>query len=362
MAANETARGALAALDIGFPDPLSGGPMPAPPEPEPQPARGSGALRFQMQTPYTGAPDLPLEPPDVGNPAEMVANPGAGTAWGVAKGVGTRSMRDILRALVKGGYLAPTVGTGGLPVIGDFFKHRGAFTPEEQATVKEARRRENVTLPDFSKSRRLFEAGEEGKDFYTGVPRVLGQMVGDPDYQLALEFQAASAIGTEPKAQAAIGFEAYRRHKLGIPIDDTVFEAARNPATGKMWAIAPESRPNLLNQLRRVAAGGEAGGPKISPYKFAMGGDPDAYPVDRWMGRIHWPPEGLFTDTERAIATQRAREIAPKMRLKTNQFQAGQWAGIRGPGQDSRLTEILKQAGRNRADQLREVKGFQVIE
>jgi len=246
--------------------------------------------------------------------------------------------------------------------------HAGTFTPEELAWVKDLRANPKIGKPDFGRDiKKSFEAGESGKDFYTGLWQDMQKRLPDnPEAaRTAIKMQSSSAIGTEPQYQGRVALEAFRRYMLGEPIDASIFKYGVNPATGTQYSSDPRTRGNILNQLHAIVGGGNPSGPKIGTYDFANMGDLDAYTLDRWMNRAHYGKDAL-TPAQWMLATQGGRDFARKVKMPASQTQAAIWKGIRNPGGemtgDESMRAIISQALRERPDAFREIPGFQLLD
>ena len=278
------------------------------------------------------------------------------------------------------------------PSAGRAVLHPGEFTPEEQQLIEDILKKPGTVRPDFSQSEKLYEQGKYGQNFYHDIPPVFERRLQDPrDVQQAMKYQTSGALGSEPRAQAELGLEAFLREKMGRPLSHDIFEVAKDPKTGKAYAVDAKLRNAMLAQFESIRQGGFPSGPKITPYGFAMGGDPTKYPMvrdpsayvmDRHMWDIHYGPyaatlperfdpkkgvmrpttgRDLETDVRRMLTTHEGRERAKGMGIEAGQFQAGQWygkRGQRGPTEEVSMADMIVNAIRRRPDEFAKIPGW----
>lgn len=310
---------------------------------------------------------------------------GYGTKSGKAETEATKASLAAAEAAVK-----PKSGLR--PSAGRATLHPGEFTPEEQQLIEDILKKPGTVRPDFSQSEKLYEQGKYGQNFYHDIPPVFERRLQDPrDVQQAMKYQTSGALGSEPRAQAELGLEALRREKLGLPLGHDIFEVAKDPKTGKAYAVDAKLRNAMLAQFESIRQGGSPSGPKITPYGFAMGGDPNKYPLvrdpsayvmDRHMWDIHYGPyaatlperldpkkgvmrpttgRDLETDVRRMLSTHEGRERAKAMGIEAGQFQAGQWygkRGQRGPTEEVSMADMIVNAIRRRPDEFAKIPGW----
>jgi hypothetical protein len=319
------------------------------------------------------------------SPLEWLAGGGGKTLWNIGKAA-TQGVGPTLRELAKLGYVREPILEAGKSRLGYGTKagkeetraqtgklaaaeatvapvkkvpepHRGEYTPAERAYIALAQQDPEVPRAAWGKAPAMFEKGEQGRYFYNETGEDMARRLENPyDAAVAMKMQAASAIGTEPKFQAPIALEAFRRYKLGLPIDETIFKVAEGRGD-------PRTRGNILAQLNRIAQGGEPSGPKILPYEYAMTGDPHAWPWDRWMNRDLFGRETI-TDRMRLVGTQEGRDLAAQMKLPARELQAGIWAGGSRPQdpEDFQMRVLISNAIAKRPEVFKEIPGFQLLD
>lgn len=318
-------------------------------------------------------------------PVEPLVAGGGKALWNVGKAA-TQGVGPLVRELAKLGYVREPILEAGKSRLGYGTKsgkaeteasraklaaaeaavapvkkipepHRGEYTPAERAYITLAQQDPDVKRADWAKAPEMFEKGEKGRYFYNETGEDMARRFTDPrDAAVAMKMQASSAIGTEPKWQAPVALEAARRYKLGLPIDESIFQYAEGRGD-------PRTRGNILAQLNRIAQGGEPSGPKILPYEYAMTGDPHAWPWDRWMNRDLFGRESI-TDRMRMVGTQEGRDLAAKMKLPARELQAGIWAGGSRPQdpEDFQMRVLISNAIAKRPEVFKEIPGFQLLD
>jgi hypothetical protein len=369
--------------------------LPTPPTPKPEDPLGLGgyfAMPKQALQALEGArqagqayhqrqsqeqKELAAWDPLSGEPIPESMLTGGPISTGAMAGVLSRAAQGTRAAKAAAQAVREPTPLAARPVTAVPPPHPGHFTPAEWQFIENVRKKGKVLLPDFSKSEELYLKGKYGENFYEGVRDVFENRLANAELvNQAMKFQTSAALGSEPRAQARIGLEALLRSARGEPMDPSIFQVARDPRTGKAYKVDAKLRGQMLEQLQRIAAGGEPSGPKLLPYGYGMAGDPFAYPMDRHMWDIHFgeqaaamPPRmlkgelvqptgrTLESDLRRMLATAEGRERAKQMGIEPRQFQAGQWFGKRG-GEDISMADLIVEAIRQKPDEFAKIPGW----
>lgn len=166
-----------------------------------------------------------------------------------------------------------------------------------QSTVNE--------LPTTKKLLAMAKQGVTDHDWYDKTEVELQKMFGK-DAQLMANLFAATSNNATVMSNASLALKAYRQIKTGEPI------------TGFL--------PDVIENIKRAAAGQPLNGRKIDNFAKAMSGDPDAVVVDRWIMRAFGFNKGSApTETQYDFMENAIRNLAQKAGQTPRQFQAALW-------------------------------------